>query len=131
MHTLLAALFGVLAITSAQAGDLGVPPGYHGAAPPPAYVQGPPPAYVQGPPPVVAYGRPPRAYDYAPPPPYPARGVIAAPQGPAYIVPGPVYQPGDEYAEAPAVVDGTRYYRQCWFEFGYRRCALRHKAWFW
>jgi hypothetical protein len=130
MRIVLAALLGLVAATSAQAGDLGVPQGYYGAAPPPAYVQGPPPVYLQEPPPVVGYGRP-RAYDYAPPPPYPARGVIAAPQGPAYVVPGPVYQPGDEYAEAPAVVDGTRYYRQCWFEFGYRRCALRHKAFFW
>jgi hypothetical protein len=120
MRMMLGGLLGLLAVTSAQAGDF-APPVY-GAAPPPAYVQGPPP---------VAYPPPQSPYGYAPPAPYPARGVIASPQGPAYIVPGYAYQPGDEYVAAPALVDGTRYYRQCWYEFGQRRCSLRHKAWFW
>ena len=94
-----------------HAADIYAPsPGY-GAAPPPAYR--PPPAYGYAPPPV--YVRPP--------------GVIAAPEGPAYVVPGPVYQPGDEYVEAPVAVDARRYYRDCWWEWGYRRCALRPRWW--
>jgi hypothetical protein len=130
MRTVLVGLLGLMAMTPAQAGDLAVPPAY-GAAPPPAYVQAPP-AYVQAPPAYVQVPPPPLTpYDYVPPPPYPARSVIAAPQGPAYIVPGYAYQPGTEYVQAPALVDGTRYRRECWFEFGQRRCSLRHRAVFW
>jgi hypothetical protein len=137
MRTILGVLLGALAAGSAQAGDLALPPAY-GAAPPPAYGAAPPPAYgaappayVQGPPPVVAYGPPPYPPATAYVPPVYPRGVITAPQGPGYVVPGPVYQPSDEYVQAPALVDARRYYRECWWEFGYRRCALRHKAWFW
>jgi len=102
----------------AQAADIYGPA--YGAAPPPAY-RPPPPRYgyvppPYGPPPVVAYGPPP--------------GVVAAPEGPAYIVSQPAYQPGDEYVEAPALVDGRRYYRECWVEWGQRRCALKPR-WFW
>jgi hypothetical protein len=96
----------------AQAADIYRPPGY-GRAPAPAYGYAPP-AYA--PPPVVAYG--------------PAPGVIAAPEGPAYIVSQPAYQPGDEYVQGPFLVDGRRYYRACWFEWGQRRCALG-PSWFW
>ena len=107
----------------AYAADVYPPPAY-GAAPPPAYqprgyVQAPPPAY--GPPPVVAYGPP----VYARP-----RGIIVAPEGPAYEVSEPAYQPGDEYVQGPALVDGRRYYRDCWWEWGYRRCALKPR-WRW
>ena len=69
-----------------------------------------------GPPPAVAYGPP----IYARP-----RGIIVAPEGPAYEVSEPAYQPGDEYVQGPALVDGRRYYRECWWEWGYRRCALK------
>ena len=111
----------VATIAPAHAADIyGPAPGY-GAAPPPAYQ--PPPArpYGYAPP---AYGVPP-VVAYEPPP-----GVIAAPEGPAYIVSQPAYQPGDEYAQAPFVVDGRRYYRECWVEWGQRRCALKPR-WFW
>jgi hypothetical protein len=101
-------------LAPAQAADIYGPPGYGRApAPPPAYGYVPPPAYA---PPVVAYGAPP--------------GVIAAPEGPAYIVSQPAYQPGDEYVQSPFLVDGRRYYRTCWIEWGQRRCVLR-PTWFW
>ena len=96
---------------SARAADIYGPPAY-GAALPPVYRAAPPPvAYVTpppvyGPPPVVAYGPPP--------------GVIAAPEGPAYIVQQPAYQPGDEYLQVE-----RRPYLDCWFEWGQRRCAAR------
>ena len=95
----------------AQAADIFGPPPAYGAAAPTAYRPAPPPvAYVTppvyGPPPVVAYGPPP--------------GVIAAPEGPAYFVQQPAYQPGDEYA----YVD-RRTYLDCWIEWGQRRCAPR------
>lgn len=112
----LAAIVVAAVSTTAHAGDLLPPPAY-GAAPPP------PPGY--------AYP-PPQAYGYAPPPAYRAPpGVIAAPEGNAYVVPGPAYQGGSEYEEQPVAVDARRYYRECWWEWGYRRCALRAKTIFW
>jgi hypothetical protein len=88
------------------------PPPVYGAAPPP-----PPVAYV------------PQPYAYAPPPAYMrGPGIIAVPEGPAYVVPGPAYQAGGEYEEAPALVDARRYYRDCWWEWGYRKCVLRPRA---
>jgi hypothetical protein len=129
MRTLTLALSAMAAIAGTpmtlHAADV-YPPAY-GAAPPPAYRPPPVAGYV----PPVVYGSPP-AVAYGAVPIYPrAPGFIAAPEGPAYAVPGPVYQPGDEYAEQPVLVDDSRYYRKCWWEFGYRRCFLRHKAWFW
>ncbi len=51
-------------------------------------------------------------------------GVITVPEGWAYVVPEPVYQPGHEYVQSPVLLDG-RHYRDCWFEWGQRRCAVR------
>jgi hypothetical protein len=121
-------LAGILSIP-AHAAD--VPPPPYGAAPPPAYgVAPPPPPY--GPPPAYGYPAPPPAYGYAPPPVYRRPpGVVAAPEGPAYVVPSPAYQAGSEYEEAPVAVDARRYYRDCWWEWGFRRCAVRSKYWFW
>ena len=79
-------------------------PGLRSGAPPPAGLAGPP-----------VYARP--------------RGIIVAPEGPAYEVSEPAYQPGDEYVQGPALVDGRRYYRECWLEWGYRRCALKPRWW--
>ena len=125
MRTLVLSIVTVIAASSlAHAADVYPAPAY-GAAPPPAY-QPPPPAYgyapppAYGPPPAVAYGPP----VYARPP-----GIVVAPQGPAYQVSEPAYQPGDEYVQGPALVDGRRYYRDCWFEWGYRRCTLRPRWW--
>jgi hypothetical protein len=77
---------------------------------PPSPSYGPPQAY--GPPPPPPYGQPP-VVAYGPPP---------APQ--AYVVPG--YPPGSEY-EQPVYVEGRPYYRECWWDWGRRRCELR--AW--
>jgi hypothetical protein len=92
---------------AAQAADVYVPPPRYGYAPPPRVYAPPPQVYVAPP---VVYERP--------------AGIIAVPQGPAYVVPAPVYQPGDEYAQEPFLVDARRYYRDCWFENGQRRCTL-------
>ena len=116
--TLTLATIAVAVSTTAHAGDL-LPPAY-GAAPPP-----PPPGYAY--PPAA-----PRPYGYVAPPAYRAPpGVIAAPEGNAYVVPGPAYQGGSEYEDQPVAVDARRYYRECWWEWGYRRCAIRAKTIFW
>jgi hypothetical protein len=94
--------------------------------PPPPVARAVPPAYVAPPAPPPPYGyAPPPVYGYAPPVYVRPPGVIAVPEGPAYAVPGPVYQPGDEYIQAPVLVDSRRYYRDCWFEWGFRRCVLK------
>jgi len=85
----------------------------YGAAPPPAY--GPPPPSAYGPPPPPAYGPPPPAYGYAPPAAYPP--VAMAPQ--AYVAPGAGY---DDQA---IFINGERYYRDCWWDWGRRRCELK------
>lgn len=131
MRTLvLLSVVGAVAVSSAAFAADVYPPPLYGAAPPPAY-QPPPPGYVQAPPPPPVYG-PPVVYG---PPPVVAygrpRGIIVAPQGPAYDVSQPAYQPGDEYVQGPALVDGRRYYRECWLEWGYTRCALKSRWWFW
>ena len=134
MRTLMLALSAMAAIAGAStvyAADVYPYPRAYGAAPPPTYLPQPyPPPPVYGYVPPVVYPQPPAvAYGAVPIPRAP--GFIAAPEGPTYAVPGPVYQPGDEYVEQPVLVDNSRYYRQCWWDFGYRRCYLRHKAWFW
>ena len=82
--------------------------------------------------PAPAYRTPPAAtihpqrFAYPPAPVMvePPMGVITVPEGWAYVVPAPVYQPGHEYVQAPVLLDG-RHYRRCWFEWGQRRCAVR------
>ena len=83
-----------------------------------ADVYAPPPAAYVVPPPVVA--RPP---------------VVAAPmvESQVYLAPGTTYvqpgatlvQPGTEYVDAPIVMEGRRYYRDCWWDWGRRRCELK------
>ena len=76
-------------------------------------------ADVYGPP--AAYGPPPQAYGPPPPPVYyPPQAYYAPP--PAYVAPG--YPPGSEY-EQPVYVEGRPYYRECWWDWGRRRCELR------
>jgi len=36
--------------------------------------------------------------------------------------------PGVEYADAPIMIEGRRYYRDCWWDWGKRRCEL--KPWY-
>lgn len=66
---------------------------------------------------------------------YPAPGavivnppVVAAPlvQGQVYLAPSQTYvAPGTEYRDQAIIVDGRRYYRDCWWDWGQRRCELR------
>ncbi|MBV8836807.1 MAG: hypothetical protein JO000_09720 [Alphaproteobacteria bacterium] len=107
LASILVAACSVAALTSARAADF-QEPAYGAAPPPPGY--GPPSAY--GPPP-PAYGPPPPAYGYAPPPPY----APVAPQ--AYVAPGAAYDDQSIY------IDGERYYRDCWWDWGRRRCELK------
>ena len=113
------------ALTSARAAD-NLPPPAYGNAPPPAYAA-PPPAYGYAPPPAYGYAPP----VYAPASPYRRvpPGYVVAPEGPAYAVPAPNYQAGDEYEANEVLVDNRRYYRDCWWEWGFRRCALKPRWW--
>jgi hypothetical protein len=70
------------------------------------------------------YGAPP-VYGYPPPPAYgyvesPVAGV-PAPQ--VYVPP-----PGTAYADQPIMIEGRRYYRDCWWDWGQRKCEL--KPWY-
>jgi hypothetical protein len=127
MRTLLptGAALGLLAglTVAAHAADIYAPgygyapaPGYGEVAPPiyqpvPGIAEAPPPTYVPLPPP-VAYPVPPQ-YGYG---------------APGY---GP--QPGWVYSGPPVVAYGEvvevlppRVYRDCWWEWGQQRCAVRH-----
>jgi hypothetical protein len=117
--TLAAIAAGAMFATPTFAADVYAPPSAYD--PPPVY--GPPPPQAYGPPPPPAYGPPPpQAYGPPPPPAYgpPAQAYYAAP--PAYAAPG--YPPGSEY-EQPVYVEGQPYYRECWWDWGRRRCELR------
>ena len=70
---------------------------------------------------------------------YPAPGavvvnppaIVGAPmvQGQVYLAPGQVYvAPGTQYQDQPIIIEGRRYYRDCWWDWGQRRCEL--KPWF-
>jgi hypothetical protein len=86
-----------------------------------ADVYAPPPAvYVN--PPVTTYVTP--GAVVRPP-------VVAAPmvESQVYLAPGATYvQPGVPFADAPIIIDGQRYYRDCWWDWGTRRCDL--KRWY-
>ena len=66
---------------------------------------------------------PPPAYGYVAPPAY---GYVEAPEA---AVPAPqVYVgPGATFAAQPIIIAGRRYYRDCWWHWGQRKCEL--KAW--
>ena len=71
------------------------------------------------------YGTSP-VFGYPPPPAY--GYVPAAPlvQGEVYLAPGQAYvAPGTEYADQPIIVNGQRYYRDCWWDWGRRKCELK------
>lgn len=64
--------------------------------------------------------------------PTPAPGVVVttpgAPmvQGQVYLAPGATYvAPGQQYSDQPIFIDGRRYYRDCWWDWGQRRCELK------
>ena len=80
------------------------------APPPVAYGQSPVPGYP--PPPAYGYVAPP-AYGYVEAP------VAAVPAPQAYVAPGMTY---DDQA---IIINGQRYYRDCWWDWGRRRCDLK------
>jgi hypothetical protein len=50
-------------------------------------------------------------------------------QGQVYLAPGATYvAPGQQYSDQPIIIEGRRYYRDCWWDWGQRRCEL--KPWF-
>jgi hypothetical protein len=43
-----------------------------------------------------------------------------------YLAPGQTYvAPGTEFQDDPVYVGGQRYYRDCWWDWGQRRCELK------
>ena len=67
--------------------------------------------------------------------PYGAPGIAVAPpaspmiQGQVYLDPGATYvAPGQQYSDQPIIIEGRRYYRDCWWDWGQRRCEL--KPWY-
>lgn len=71
-------------------------------------------------PPPAAYVAPPRVVAQPP--------VVAGPmvESQVYLAPGAtVVQPGVEYNDAPIMIEGRRYYRDCWWDWGKRRCELK------
>jgi hypothetical protein len=57
-------------------------------------------------------------------PPPPAYGYVEAPVA---AVPAPqVYvAPGTAYRDEPIIINGQRYYRDCWWDWGQRKCELK------
>ena len=55
--------------------------------------------------------------------------VYAAPpmaQSQVYLAPGQTYvAPGTEFQDDAVYVGGQRYYRDCWWDWGQRRCELK------
>ncbi len=54
--------------------------------------------------------------------------VVAAPmvESQVYLAPGTTYvQPGTEWEDRPIIIEGRRYYRDCWWDWGRRRCELK------
>jgi len=65
--------------------------------------------------PGTVYVNPPAVY--APPP---------MTQSQVYLAPGQTYvAPGTEFQDDAVYVGGQRYYRDCWWDWGQRRCELK------
>jgi hypothetical protein len=69
---------------------------------------------------------------YAPPvttyvAPAPAAPMV---QSDVYLAPAPTLTvpPGTTYDDQPIYINGQRYYRDCWWDFGRRRCEV--KPWY-
>ena len=69
-------------------------------------------------------------------PAYPAPGavvvsppaVVAAPmvESQVYLAPGQTYvAPGQAFEDQAIIINGQRYYRDCWWDWGRRRCELK------
>ena len=74
--------------------------------------------------PVFGYPPPP-AYGYVTTPPL----VQTAPplvQSDVYLAPGQTYvAPGTAYADQPIIIEGRRDHRDCWWDWGQRKCELK------
>ena len=67
------------------------------------------------------YGYPPGAIVVTPP-----VATVPMTQAPVYLAPGAVeVAPGATYNDAPIYIDGERYYRDCWWDWGQRRCEIK------
>ncbi len=54
--------------------------------------------------------------------------VVAAPmvESQVYLAPGETYVvPGQAFEDQAVIINGQRYYRDCWWDWGRRRCALK------
>ena len=65
--------------------------------------------------------------------PYGTPGIVVTPpvapmvEGQVYLAPGQTYvQPGVSYPDGAIYMNGERYYRDCWWDWGQRRCELKH-----
>ena len=65
---------------------------------------------------------------------FPAAGVVVRPpvvaapmiESQVYLAPGTTYvQPGTEWEDRPIIIEGRRSYRDCWWDWGRRRCELK------
>jgi hypothetical protein len=64
---------------------------------------------------------------YAPPTTYVAPGAPMV-QGQVYLAPGAptiTVTPGQTYDDQAIYMNGERYYRDCWWDWGRRRCELK------
>ena len=55
-------------------------------------------------------------------------GVVAAPmvESQVYLAPGQAYvAPGQAYDDQALIINGQRYYRDCWWDWGRRKCELK------
>ena len=64
--------------------------------------------------------------------PYGTPGIVVTPpvapmvEGQVYLAPGQAYgSPGEQYQDQPIYMNGERYYRDCWWDWGQRRCELK------
>jgi hypothetical protein len=68
------------------------------------------------------YAPPPAAY--VAPAPMVQSQVYLAP-GTTYVDPGATVVPGQSYDDQAVYMNGQRYYRDCWWDWGRRRCELK------
>jgi hypothetical protein len=67
---------------------------------------------------------------YGPPPAYVAPAPMVESQvylgpGTTYVTPGAMIVPGGQYDDQAIYQNGQRYYRDCWWDWGRRRCELK------
>ena len=61
---------------------------------------------------------------YVAPAPMVESQVYMAP-GTTYVTPGGTIVPGEAYDDQALYMNGQRYYRDCWWDWGRRRCDLK------